>query len=155
MRKTCKRGVDIIKYYEGFRPAAYKDTGGVWTIGFGHTGQDVVPGQVITEPIATMILQSDMEIAEKAVERLVKTQLNDNQFSALVCLVYNIGQGAFEKSTMLKCLNRGDFKAAADEFVRWDKDNGKEIKGLLARRRAERDLFNSVFFEIKGEYETR
>lgn len=141
-RKTNQAGVDMIKFYEGYKAKAYKDIGGVLTIGYGHTGHDVIESQVITESMADTLLKFDMEDAEKCINEAVKTRLNDNQFSALVVLTYNIGSGSFLSSTLLKCLNRGDFKNAALEFLRWDKVNGSEIKGLLARRRAEQDLFN-------------
>lgn len=140
-RKINLKALDILKYFEGLRLETYKDVKGILTIGYGHTGQDVIEGQKITSLQAEMLLKQDVEIAERAVDRLCKPKLNDNQFGALVCLVYNIGQGAFEKSTLLKELNMNHFDKAATEFLRWNKAGGKEIKGLSTRRRAERDLF--------------
>ena len=144
-RKTNKAGLDLIKYYEGLKLKAYKDIKGIWTIGYGHTGHDVVEGQEITEPMAQMLLQHDIGIAEATVSKYVAPMISDNQFGALVSLCYNIGSGSFLSSTLLKELNQGHFDTAASQFLAWDKAkiNGQPVEnqGLLARRRAERDLF--------------
>lgn len=134
------RGLDIVKKSESLRLRAYKDTGGVWTIGYGHT-RGVKPGQVCTRAQADRWLVEDVRSAEDDVRNLVRVDLNDNQFSALVSFVFNIGGDQFRKSTLLKNLNAGDYDLAADEFLRWVYDNKKTPAGLEVRRQMERALF--------------
>jgi lysozyme len=141
MRKTNLAGIDLIKRYEGLRLKAYQCSAGVWTIGYGHT-KEVSEGMVISPATADAFLRDDLAVAESAVEK-VKVALNDNEFSALVAFVFNVGVGAFTQSTLLKKLNAEQFDAAADEFLRWNKSGGKALKGLARRRAAERALFLS------------
>ena len=100
---------DKLKQWEGLRLTAYKDSGGVLTIGYGHTGPDVKAGMTITEAQAEMLLMRDLSRFEQSVERSVKVPLTDNQFGALVSFAYNVGTEAFERSTLLKKLNEGDY----------------------------------------------
>ncbi|MNL10554.1 Lysozyme RrrD [compost metagenome] len=130
-----------IKTAEGLRLTAYKDGGGVWTIGYGHTGADVREGLTIPLSEAERLLTRDLRVAENHVNGAVKVKLTQNQFDALVSFVYNVGGEAFRSSTMLKKLNTGDYLGAADQFPRWNKDNGKVVDGLTNRRREERELF--------------
>ncbi|MNF24057.1 Lysozyme RrrD [compost metagenome] len=130
-----------IKTAEGLRLTAYKDGGGVWTIGYGHTGADVREGLTIPLSEAERLLTRDLRVAENHVNGAVKVKLTQNQFDALVSFVYNVGGEAFRSSTMLKKLNAGDYLGAADQFPRWNKDNGKVVDGLTNRRREERELF--------------
>lgn len=130
-----------IKDHEGLKLTAYKDGGGVWTIGYGHTGADVREGLTIPLSEAERLLTRDLRVAEGHVNRLVQVKLTQNQFDALVSLVYNIGGGAFEASTLLRMLNAGDYEGAASQFPRWNKDNGKVVDGLTNRRAKERELF--------------
>lgn len=130
-----------IKTAEGLRLTAYKDGGGVWTIGYGHTGADVREGLTISLPEAERILTHDLRVAEGHVNSAVQVKLTQNQFDALVSFVYNVGGGAFKTSTLLKLLNTGDYEGAANQLLRWNKDNGKTIQGLTNRRHEERELF--------------
>jgi lysozyme len=130
-----------IKTAEGLRLTAYKDGGGVWTIGYGHTGADVREGLTIPLSEAERLLTRDLRVAENHVNGAVQVKLTQNQFDALVSFVYNVGGDAFRKSTLLKKLNAGDYLGAADQFPRWNKDNGKVVDGLTNRRREERALF--------------
>lgn len=130
-----------IKTAEGLRLTAYKDGGGVWTIGYGHTGADVREGLTIPLSEAERLLTRDLRVAEGHVNDAVKVKLTQNQFDALVSFVYNVGGGAFRSSTLLKLLNAGDYGNAADQLLRWNKDNGKVVDGLTNRRREERSLF--------------
>lgn len=139
--KTSKKGIDHIGQSEGIRLTAYLDTGGVWTIGVGHTGPEVVKGLRITYEQAMKWLEEDVKEAEDAVNRLVKVELTQNQFDVLVSFVFNVGEGQFAKSTMLKLLNSGDYIGSANQFPRWKFDNGKEIQGLLNRRLEEQKIF--------------
>jgi len=134
-------GIAFLKLHEGVRLVAYRDTGGVWTIGVGHTGSNVFEGQHITEAQSDEFLRRDIQIAERCIANSVKVNLDQNQFDALCSLVFNIGCRAFGTSTLLRKLNDGDDEGAADEFGRWVHDNGEVVQGLVVRRKDEADLF--------------
>lgn len=138
--KIGQRGLDLIKEFEGLSLTAYLDGGGVWTIGYGHTG-NVVRGDAITAEQADAWLRNDVGTAERAVTAAVRVPLTQDQFDALASFTFNLGGGALRSSTLLKRLNAGDYAGTAEEFLRWKFDNGKEVAGLLRRRRAERALF--------------
>ncbi len=121
---------------------AYPDTGGVWTIGFGHI-RGVKPGDVCTAEKAREWLWLEANEAEAAVGGFVKVPLNQNQYDALVSFVFNIGIQAFADSTMLKLLNQDRPELAALQFPRWNKDNGKVVDGLSNRRAFEKALFET------------
>jgi len=137
---TSLNGRNLIESFEGLRLTSYQDQKGVWTIGYGHTA-DVWPDQTITQEQADDFLGVDLHHAETAVMGLVKVPLNQNQFDALVSFVYNIGAGAFAKSTLLSLLNQGATAGAAAQFSVWDNINHVPDAGLLKRRVAERELF--------------
>jgi lysozyme len=147
-RKTCQAGIDIIKQWEGCFLTAYHgaaDRPGLLTIGYGHTEAagppKVYAGQKITPREAENILKSDLSKVEEAVERLVKVELNDNQFATLVSFVFNVGEGNFRKSTLLKKLNAKDYDAIPSELMKWTMANGKRVQGLANRRAAEAGLW--------------
>lgn len=139
-------GIKLLKEFEGLRLKAYQDSVGVWTIGIGHT-KGVKAGDVITYQQAINFLYQDIKEAETAVNRMVRVfdVLTQNQYDALVSLVYNIGAGNFQNSTVLKETNRRNFNLAADAFRRFNKGRVEgvlvELKGLTRRREAERTLF--------------
>lgn len=141
---TSQNGVNLIKEFEGLELEAYRDIAGIWTIGYGHTG-DVYPGQSLTEDEAESLLRQDLIPRERAVGSLVKVSLNQNEFDALVSFVYNLGKDALARSTFLKNLNAGYPRMAAQEMLRWNKARVKgvlkEVPGLTRRRAAERKLF--------------
>lgn len=134
-------GIDLVKQFEGLRLKPYFCPAHVLTIGYGHTGPDVVPGMMISEARAEKLLCDDLSNAGYAVSRYVTTPINDNQFTALASFVFNLGAGALHGSTLLAKLNAGDFAGAADQFLRWDHANGVVLEGLTRRRVAERELF--------------
>lgn len=138
--KTSASGLSLLKAHEGCRLKAYMDTGGVWTIGYGHT-EGVRAGDTCTQAQAEAWLVEDVVDAEKQVGNGVRVPLTQNQFDALVSLVYNIGGGAFFSSTLLRKLNAGDYTGAAGQFTRWIFDNGMIVNGLVLRRSDERALF--------------
>lgn len=150
--KTSQKGINLIKKYEGCSMTAYKCPSGRWTIGYGHTA-NVKTNQKITKQQAENLLKEDLAVYEKGVEKLVKVRLNQNQFDALVSFTYNCGIGALRSSTLLKKLNNGDFASASKEFLRWNKSNGKVLKGLVRRRKAEKALFDTSMTYIvqKGD----
>ena len=142
-KQINQEGFKLLTTFEGCELTAYDDGGGVWTIGYGHTGDDVYPGMTITQTQAEEWLREDLEKFESYVEDAVEVQLNDNQFSALVCFCFNVGSGAggFGDSTLLKLLNKGDYQGAANQFPVWNKVNGEPWLGLTRRRLAEQALF--------------
>lgn len=139
--KINEAGLDLIKRFEGLRLSAYVCAGGKLTIGYGHTGRDVDEDMTISEEEANDLLESDVKWAEEAVRNKVISPLNENQFSALVSLVFNIGANNFHNSTLLKKLNAQEYDEAAEQFLRWNRAKGKVLEGLNRRRKAERDLF--------------
>lgn len=141
--KTSPKGIALIKSAEGLRLKAYPDpgTGGLpWTIGYGST-LGVTRTMVITAEQAEQMLAVDLARFERAVERLVEVPINQGQFDALVSFAYNVGEGNFAKSTLLRKLNAGDNQGAAEQFGRWVNAAGKVLQGLVKRRAAERALF--------------
>lgn len=139
-RQISDEGLALLKQFEGLRLTAYQDVGGVWTIGYGHTA-GVNEGDTCTEAQAEQWLREDLGGAERTIETIVSVPLNDNQFSALVSLTYNIGNSAFKKSSLLKKLNAGGYNAVPGELMRWTKVNGKTVHGLVNRRAAEAGLW--------------
>lgn len=136
----------LIKRFEELRLEAYPDpaTGAEpWTIGWGHTGPEVHEGLVISEGIADAYLVKDMQDAVEAVNALVKVDMTQGQFDALVSFVFNCGAGNFAKSTMLKKMNEGDTVKASLEILKWNRGDGKVMNGLVRRRAAEQSLFLS------------
>ena len=134
--------LSLIQRFEGFSARVYGDIAGHPTVGYGHEvqpGEDFSAG--VTKERAAQLLMQDAAKASAAIQRMVHTSLNANQLSALTDLVYNIGPGAFARSSLLRDLNAGNFAAAANEFLKWDRANGVENRGLYARRNAERALF--------------
>lgn len=138
-------GVDLICNFEGKRLMAYDDGVGVWTIGFGTTiypnGIKVKKGDVCTEAQAKAYMAHDLKKFELAVSNVVTVPLSQNQFDALVSLAYNIGTNAFKNSTLVKMLNAGDIRGAANQFDVWIKAGGKRMQGLVNRRAKEKALF--------------
>src|ERR1035441_8653493 len=115
-----KTGLALTKRFEGCKLRSYKDSVGVWTIGYGHT-KDVVPNMFITQGQADLFLTEDIQSSVDCVNKLVKITLNQQEFDALVDFVFNLGCTDFHKSTLLKLLNQGSFKVAALEFTKWDR----------------------------------
>ena len=142
-------GLNFTEKEEELRLHAYQDIVGVWTIGYGHT-KDVQPGQIISQEQAQQFLQEDIKSAESAVNDLVDVPLNQNEFDALVDFVFNVGEGNFENSTLLKLLNQKDYSKAAVEFARWSYASGKVVSDLLKRRIAEEEEFVDGLNEIQS-----
>ncbi|MEG4246247.1 glycoside hydrolase family protein [Microcoleus sp. Pol10_D6] len=138
-----EEGFKLLTTFEGCKLTTYDDGGGVWTIGYGHTGDDIYPELTISQTQAEEWLRVDLEKFESYVEDAVEVQINDNQFSALVCFCFNVGPGTdgFGGSTLLKVLNEGDYQGAANQFPVWNKVNSEPWLGLTRRRLAERALF--------------
>jgi lysozyme len=144
LMKISEKGLTLIKGFEGLELKAYRCPAGVLTIGYGHTGMDVLVGQVITEAKATELLRRDMARFEAAVSRYVTRPLRQNQFDALVSLCYNVGEGNLWKSTVLRLVNANpDDPAIRAAFAMWNKGGGKVLPGLVRRRAKEAELYFS------------
>ena len=138
-------GLALVKQSEGFRTAAYKDTAGLLTIGYGHR---ILPGESFPPELsrarAEALLLSDLAQVEQQVARLVQVPLSQGQFDALVDFVFNLGSGRLEESTLLKRLNAKQYAEAASELLKWDHDGTKVVPGLKTRREAELRLFTGA-----------
>jgi lysozyme len=137
-----KSSVQLTESFEGCELKAYQDTGGVWTIGYGHT-LNVKPGDTCTLSQAEMWLDDDYSKAETCVNKVVTVDLTQPEFDALCDFVFNVGCGKFSSSTMLTYINKGRFEDAVNEFERWKFVKGTICAGILRRRVAEKQLFES------------
>ncbi len=136
-------GFNLIRKFEGCRLLAYDDSVAIHTIGYGHT-LGVCRGDTCTQEQAEQWLKEDARHAENCVNHSVSVALTQNEFDALVSFVFNLGCGALTGSTLLRKLNDGDPNGAGDQFGRWNKTGGIVLAGLMARRKAEADLFRSA-----------
>ena len=148
--KFSSNGIELIKQFEGLSLKPYLDAVNIPTIGFGNTYYEdgtkvTLKDKPITEERATELLEF---IANKTfsenINKVVKVGLNQNQFDALVSFAYNIGNGNFNSSTLLRWLNQGNYKEASMQLLRWDKSKGIVLNGLTKRRKAEKALFDKV-----------
>lgn len=135
-----KQGLEPVKQAEGLRTVAYLDPVGIPTICYGST-KGVRLGHTKTVAGCEELLLQDAEVAAKGVRRLVKHDLTQAQFDALVSFVFNVGEGAFAGSTMLRMINQGDCYGAAKQFDRWVYSKGVKFNGLVTRRAQERTQF--------------
>jgi lysozyme len=144
MRMTDK-GLALIRRFEGFRGAAYRDATGVWTIGYGHTSMAGPPavarGMTVSRAEAEAILARDVAAFAAGVAALIRVDLGDEQFAALVSFAYNVGLGNFRSSSVLAAVNGRDFAAVPRRLQLWCKAGGRVLPGLQARRAAEGELF--------------
>ena len=138
-----EKAIDLIKKYEGFSARPYKCPAGVLTIGYGRT-IDVRPYEITTEEAETIWLDKYVKTIADQILAVVNVELSNNQICALIDFVYNLGIGNFKSSTLLRKINQGDFSAAANEFLKWNKAGGIVLKGLENRRIAERMLFLNI-----------
>lgn len=147
--KTSKKGIDLIKKYEGFRSKPYLCPAKVPTIGYGATyypnGQKVkLSDPAIDEKHASILLEAMLIPYEKAVDSFCRDDINQNQFDALVSFAYNVGISALKNSTLLKKVNiNPKDKTISNEFAKWNKGGGKVLKGLVLRRNDEAKLYFS------------
>ena len=138
----------MIKHFEGCRLDSYLCPAGVWTIGVGHTGPEVVAGLHITQTSADELLATDLQRFEKAVTDLITVPLDQCEFDSLISFSFNCGSGALQESTLRKRLNKGDPKSAvfAEELPRWVQGANGPLEGLVRRRDAEVRLANDKAF---------
>lgn len=129
----------VVSYYEGYQPTAYRDPAGVPTICYGHTATARM-GQTFSQERCTQLLQADLGHAFSAVDRRAQVDLPPPTRAALASFVYNVGEGAFARSTLLRKLNAGDLRGACHELSRWVYAGGRKLNGLVKRRATEREL---------------
>lgn len=141
--KTSSKAIDIIKYFEGFSAKIYHCIGGYATIGYGHKIAKGESLKFISFERANEILYHDIFKIEKVVDRNINVVLNNNQFSALVSFIYNIGSASFQRSTIRQKINFEQWEDIENEFNRWIFVRAKAIQGLRNRRIVEYKLFSS------------
>ena len=132
----------LIEQWEGCRLEPYQDSVGVWTQGFGHTGDDVYEGcDPISQQQADQLLAADLGRFETAVNGMVADATQQQQFDAMVSFSYNLGEGALRGSTLLRMHNSGDYDGAAQQFGRWNHAGGRVLAGLTRRRAGEAAVY--------------
>lgn len=165
--KTGNGGIDLIKKWEGLHDGDLSMIGlqpkmcpaAIWTEGYGRAMLDPDTGDFLrgsvnrrkafrlatikTEEEAEAALAEDLQPRERSVLSLVRVPLTQGQFDAIVSFVYNLGHGALQRSTLLRKLNSGDYDGASREFIKWNKSQGRVLRGLTLRREDETRLFNS------------
>lgn len=143
--ELSKRGAEFIAKWEGFSPTAYMDENDGWTIGYGHLirpGDGLNQNSVLTKEQALALLLSDSKAFAATVRGQITAPLSQNQFDALVSLVYNIGPGQFSSSTVRARINNYDTpEAIAEAWARWNKDDGQFVQGLANRRAEEIEMY--------------
>lgn len=144
--KTSDKGKDLLAQLEGLRLKPYLDSVNKPTIGIGSTYYEdgtlvTMKDPPITKERAFQLMNNVLVKFEEGIAKLVKAQLNQNQYDALICFSYNVGLGSLEKSTLLKLLNDKKYDLASQEFPKWSKAGGKTLEGLVKRRKAEQELF--------------
>jgi lysozyme len=144
-----KAGRDLIKHFEGCKLKAYKCPAGLWTISWGLTfypdGTKVKEGDVITQQQAEDYFNAIVDDFAKGVDVLVKSNVTENNFAALVSFTFNVGTGNLKKSTLLKKVNANPKDPSITaEFKKWTRANGVVLKGLVRRREAEAKLYEQL-----------
>jgi lysozyme len=142
-RFISKKGIELIKSFEGFKPEPYICAGGYLTIGYGHKLLPSDPYKIITQEKAIQILENDLHKVERSVLKYINAEINDDQFAALVSFAFNTGSAALQRSVLRQKINYGHYDDAAKEFLRWTYAGGKKIMGLVRRRKLESELFSS------------
>lgn len=125
---------------EGRRYIPYRDVAGVLTVCDGHTGKDIIPGKRYTDAECDALLDKDLKRVKAQVDPLIKVSIPESERAAFYSFAYNVGTGAFSRSTLLKKLNAGDHAGACNELKRWTYAGGKQWKGLMTRREIEREV---------------
>lgn len=156
--KTSGNGKKLLIEWEGLKTSPYKDSGGALTIGVGHllTADEKLTGLIrindelvsfydgLTEEQCMRLLEQDLKRFERVVNNHVKVTLSQNQFDALVSFAFNVGVSAFKNSTLVRLLNQGHYDKVPEQLMRWVKDNGRTVQGLINRRRKEAELWETL-----------
>ena len=152
--KISDNGLRLIQEFESFEPKPYLDSAKVWTIGYGSTyypnGKKVTKfdkpiNRLYAETIQRNVIKNDFEpvINELLEKEIASGFITQNMYDAIISLTYNIGVNGFKRSSVLRLLKQGDKQNAGDAFLLWNKAGGKVLKGLVNRRKKERELFLS------------
>ena len=152
----------MIKVFEGLRPHLYDDAGGHCTIGYGHlvhsgrcNGSEPAEFKAgISEARATEIFRTRLENYEATVRTSVTVELTQSEYDALVSFCFNIGAGAFRRSTLLRLLNQGDRASVPTELAKWVRSGGRVISGLQRRRGLKADLFSNGTYPLQTRAQT-
>ena len=142
--KASSAAIELIKRYESLSLVPYLCPAGKLTIGWGHVIRSGETFEKVTKAEAEKILKKDVAIAETAVNELVRVDLHQEHFDALVSFVFNAGARNFKNSTMLRKLNAGDYLGAGREFQKWVYSNHRKLNGLVERRSEEEEMFLSL-----------
>src|SRR4030095_1930259 len=143
--QMSEHGLGLLEKWEGFELNVYKDSAGLPTIGVGHllTKSELTSGKIVINGIPVKysdgltnqqvldLLSQDVKPSEQAVNQGVKVPLNQNQFDALVSFAFNVGNGAFAASTLLKVLNQKQYADVPAQLLRWVRSGGQVVQGLL------------------------
>ncbi len=149
--KTSDLAINEIIAFEGLKLKPYNCPAGLATIGVGHLiakrkliQEDIIKYKNFTKVDAINLLKQDLKVFEEGVLKLVNSKpITQGQFDAMVMLSFNIGVGAFSKSSVIKKFLAGDIQGSADSFLLWNKGGGKVLPGLVRRRNREREIFLS------------
>lgn len=136
--------LEFIKQHEGCRLTAYQDSAGVWTIGYGATGPDIVKGVVWTQETADARLATDISKTEFDLSGLLARRgvaLSYKSTAALISFVFNLGLGTLAKSTLMRCIQQKDWPNIVQQWIRFDHAGGHDVRGLMIRRLEEAALF--------------
>ncbi|ECB7868775.1 lysozyme [Salmonella enterica subsp. enterica serovar Agona] len=125
---------------EGVRYKPYRDVVGIWTVCYGHTGNDIMIGKTYTESECKALLNKDLNTVARQINPYIKVPIPETTRGALYSFVYNVGAGNFKTSTLLHKINQGDIKGACEQLRRWTYAGGKQWKGLITRREIEREV---------------
>lgn len=139
---TSSAGVELIKRFEGFSSKPYICPAGVWTIGYGSTRAVTKNTPPISEGQASALLMRELRRYEQSVENLIHVPLTQWQFDALVSFTYNLGGGVLQRSTLRRKVNREQHEDVPHEFLKWVWAGGRRLKGLVARRQAEAEMYS-------------
>lgn len=125
---------------EGVRYEPYRDVVGVWTVCYGHTGNDIIQGKTYTKAECDALLNKDLALVARQIDPFIQKPIPEAMRGALYSFTYNVGAGNFKFSTLLRKINQGDMKGACEQLRRWIYAGGKQWKGLITRREIEREV---------------
>jgi lysozyme len=130
----------MVMPFEGVEYKPYRDVVGVLTVCYGHTGPDIIPDKTYTKEECQQLLDEDLKLVKSQVDLLITVEIPETTRTALYSFTYNVGVGAFSRSTLLKKLNAGQITGACEELRRWVYAGGKKWKGLITRREIEEEV---------------
>ncbi|MGG5572444.1 lysozyme [Vibrio diazotrophicus] len=130
----------MIMPLEGIEYKPYYDVAGILTVCYGHTGSDIIEDKIYTHQECKDLLDEDLAKVKRQIDPLIKTDIPEHTRAALYSFTFNVGVGAFSRSTLLKKLNAMDVTGACTELRRWVYAGGKKWKGLMTRREIEREI---------------